>query len=212
MTGQVLRFDAAAHKVVDALLPWYVNGTLEGEELEGVQRHLRECALCRQEAEWLRELYEACAVAEAAPGKSNAFRKLRSRLEAPSSSRRVGGDTTWNRTGWTRWALAASLGVAVIFGAALLQDKSAPALYRTLGASGGTEPAGSMVVVFDPATTEADLRRILRKADARLVDGPTQTNAYVIQVPADAQQNAMRTLRAEHAVVLVEPLGPEKGQ
>jgi len=52
----------------------------------------------------------------------------------------------------------------------------------------------------------------LRKADARLVDGPTQTNAYVIQVPADAQQNAMRTLRAEHAVVLVEPLGPEKGQ
>ena len=104
MTGQVLRFDAAAHKVVDALLPWYVNGTLEGEELEGVQRHLRECALCRQEVEWLRELYEACAVAEAAPGTPNAFRKLRSRLEARSSNHRVGGDTTWNRMGWTRWA------------------------------------------------------------------------------------------------------------
>ena len=212
MTGQVLQFDAAAHKVVDALLPWYVNGTLQGDELEGVRRHLRECALCRQEAEWLRELYEACAVADTAPGAPNAFRKLRSRLEARSPNHRVGDGTTWSRAGWTRWALAASLGIAVIFGAALLQDRSAPALYRTLGASGGSEPAGSMVVVFDPATTEADLRRILRKADARLVDGPTQTNAYVIQVPAETQQNAMQALRAEHVVVLVEPLGPEKAQ
>lgn len=210
MTGQVLRFDAAAHKVVDALLPWYVNGTLEGDELEGVQRHLRECALCRQEVEWLRELYQACAVAEAAPGAPNAFRKLRRRLEARSSRDRAVGRAAY-RTGWTGWAVAASLAVAVIFGATLLQDTSAPALYRTLGASGGTAPAGSMVVVFDPATTEADLRRILREADARLVDGPTQTNAYVIHVPAEARQNALRMLRTERAVVLVEPLGPEKG-
>ena len=158
MTGQVLQFDAAAHKVVDALLPWYVNGTLQGDELEGVRRHLRECALCRQEAEWLRELYEACAVADTAPGAPNAFRKLRSRLEARSPNHRVGDGTTWSRAGWTRWALAASLGIAVIFGAALLQDRSAPALYRTLGASGGSEPAGSMVVVFDPATRRLFVR------------------------------------------------------
>jgi len=32
MTGKVLHFDAATHKVVDVLLPWYANGTLEGEE------------------------------------------------------------------------------------------------------------------------------------------------------------------------------------
>lgn len=212
MTGQVLRFDAAAHKVVDALLPWYVNGTLEGDELEGVQRHLHECALCRQEVEWLRELYEACAVAEAAPGAPKAFRKLRHRLEGRSARDRAAANPVRNGPVWTRWAVAASLAVALIFGATLLQDTSAPALYRTLGASGGTERAGSMVVVFDPATTEADLRRILREADARLVDGPTQTNAYVIHVPAEAQQNAIRALRAERAVVLVESLEPEKGR
>jgi len=55
MTGRVLRFGSSVHKVVDALLPWYVNGTLEGDELEGVRRHLGECELCRREAEWLRK-------------------------------------------------------------------------------------------------------------------------------------------------------------
>ena len=210
MTGQVLRFDAAAHKVVDALLPWYVNGTLGGDELEGVERHLRDCALCRQEVEWLRELHEACATADSAPGTSNAFRNLRRRLEERPAGGGAAAAAAPSRTAWPRWALAASLAVAVIFGAALLRDTSAPALYRTLGASGGVEPAGSLIVVFDPATTEGDLRRILRLADARLVDGPTQSNAYVLSVPAEQQQTALRALRAERAVVLVERLGPEK--
>ena len=212
MTGQVLRFDAAAHKVVDALLPWYVNGTLKGEELEGVQRHLQDCALCRQEVEWLRELYAACAAAEADPGTSNSFRNLRRRLETrPAGDRDVTGSAS-KHTAWPRWAVAASLAVAVVVGASLLRDASAPTLYRTLGAAGSTEPAGSMIVVFDPATTESDLRRILRKADARLVDGPTRSNAYVLYVPAAQRQEAMRALRAERAVVLVESLGPEKAQ
>jgi hypothetical protein len=114
-----------------------------------------------------------------------------------------------NRPAWPRWAVAASLALAVIVGASLLRDASVPALYRTLGAAGGTDAKGSMIVVFEPATTEADLRRILRKADARLVDGPTRSNAYVLYVPAEQREEAMRALRAERAVVLVERLGPE---
>ncbi|HIC95898.1 TPA: zf-HC2 domain-containing protein [Candidatus Bipolaricaulota bacterium] len=38
------------------LLPWYVNGTLRGEELAEVERHLRRCRRCRAEVEELREL------------------------------------------------------------------------------------------------------------------------------------------------------------
>jgi outer membrane lipopolysaccharide assembly protein LptE/RlpB len=68
------------------------------------------------------------------------------------------------------------------------------------------------VVVADPTTTEAELRRILRAAGARIVDGPTQANAYVLEVPAQRQEQAMRALRAEHALVLVERLGPQDTQ
>jgi len=38
------------------LLPWYVNGTLEGDELREVEEHLRSCVACRREVEELREL------------------------------------------------------------------------------------------------------------------------------------------------------------
>ena len=71
---------------------------------------------------------------------------------------------------------------------------------------------GSLVVVFDPATTEADLRRMLRDIGARLIDGPTRTNAYVLEVPETRREQAVRVLRNERAVVLVESLGPKAGR
>jgi len=47
---------------------------------------------------------------------------------------------------------------------------------------------------------------MLRKAGARVADGPTQTNAYVLKVAAQQQVAAVQALRAEPAVVLVEQL------
>ena len=38
-----------AHREVEMLLPWYVNGTLQGEELDLVPHHLRVCIVCRRE-------------------------------------------------------------------------------------------------------------------------------------------------------------------
>src|SRR5947199_119876 len=61
MSGRVLRLDPAAHKVADALLPWFVNGTLDADERALVEQHITECARCRDEVEWLRELHAACA-------------------------------------------------------------------------------------------------------------------------------------------------------
>jgi outer membrane lipopolysaccharide assembly protein LptE/RlpB len=103
--------------------------------------------------------------------------------------------------------MAAQLAVIVALGAALVPANDGPTLYRTLGARNAAAPiTGSLVVVFDPTTTESDLRRILRKAGVRVADGPTETNAYVLKVAAERRVEAAQTLRAEPAVVLVEPL------
>lgn len=214
MTGRVLRFDPSAHKVVDALLPWYVNGTLEGDEREYVRAHLEECAQCRQEAEWQRELHAACVAADSAPGAANPLRNLRRHLtsRAPKRSLSARIHHGWRRSSLsTRWGVAAALaGALVTLAVSGVPDIGGPALYHTLGASGRAAHAGgSIVVVFDPATTEAELRRILRETGARLVDGPTQTNAYILDVPAEKRQDAMQVLRNERAVVLVARLSSE---
>jgi anti-sigma factor RsiW len=216
MTGRVLRFDPTAHKVVDALLPWYVNGTLEDDEREYVRVHLEECTQCRQEAVWLGELQAACRAAKSVRGATDPLRNLRRQLERRSTKRGLPTRLrhAWRDSNvWTRWGAAASLAlIAVMLATPVLREAGEPALYRTLGASNTTvHPGGSLVVVFDPATTEAELRRVLREAGARLVDGPTRANAYILDVPVTQRQDALRTLRSERTVVLVERLDARDG-
>src|SRR6266540_438524 len=108
MTGRVIPFDAAAYKVPDALLPWFVNGTLEGDELALVERHLGECLRCQHEVEWLRELHAACIAGEAMPGASAAFRNLRRQLEEPREGRDSIAGLRRSRGRarlWSRWAI-----------------------------------------------------------------------------------------------------------
>jgi anti-sigma factor RsiW len=209
--SDVVRIDAAAHKVADVLLPWLVNETLEGDELAFVRRHLDECPDCRQEVEWLRELHAACIAGEAMPGASGAFRNLRRELQAPSEGhdsiarlRRSRGRTPR----WWQWALAAEFAVIILLGGMLLTSTDGPALYRTLGAGDAGKPTtGSLVVVFDPATSQAEVQRILRRARARIVDGPTQANAYVLEVPDGQTDRAAQAIKVERAALLIEPLG-----
>lgn len=211
MTGRVLQFDPAAHKVADVLLPWLVNGTLEGDELAFVQQHVATCARCQREVEWLREFHAACVAGESEPNASTsaAFRSLRHKLDTRPKER---GIVSWSNRwrfghAWTRWLIAAQLAVIVVLGGVVIVGDDHPAVYRTLSSSdAGAATTGSLVVVFDPATTEADLRRMLRDIGARLIDGPTRTNAYVLEVPEPRREQAVRVLRNERAVVLVERL------
>ena len=210
MSGRVLPFDPAAHKVADVLLPWFVNGTLDKDELAFVEQHLSACLRCQREVQWLRELRAACVDGEATPGASTVFRNLRRQLDQPRAGRGKGTSLArlWRPApSWSRWAMAAQLAVIVAMGAALVPATDGLALYRTLGSRNAAAPTtGTLVVVFDPTTTESDLRRILRKAGVRVADGPTETNAYVLKVAAERRVEAVQALRAEPAVVLVEQL------
>ncbi|MHB8533951.1 MAG: S8 family serine peptidase [Sulfuricaulis sp.] len=213
MKGRVLNFDEPAHRAAEMLLPWFVNGTLIGEDLLSVERHLKECARCQREADSLREMQAAYAISEAAPDASASFQKLRPRLDEPRGVlglvARLRG--FWRQTQiWARWTVVAELLVIFVLGALLVSGTQPASFYRTLGAvESASHAAGSLVVVFDPRITEAELRRIVRGIGARFVDGPTAANAYVLELPAEQQVAALKTLRAERAVVLAERLGPE---
>lgn len=122
-----------------------------------------------------------------------------------NSPRRWWGMGAANQPTWLRWALAAQWVLIVGLVALLVRpDDPAPA-YRVLGNSVGN-PVGNLVVMFQPTTTERELRRILQAQGARVVDGPTVTDAYLLSVPDENRERALQALRADPAVKLAEAL------
>jgi hypothetical protein len=111
-----------------------------------------------------------------------------------------------NDSGWLRWAAAAQLAVIAVLGT-LLARGDGEAAYHALGAA---RPQGNVVVVFRPDTPERELRRIVQSSGARVVDGPTVTDAYVLDVPAAEAPRALARLRGERAVTLAQPLAREE--
>ena len=53
--------------------------------------------------------------------------------------------------------------------------------------------------MFDPTLTEAGMRTALKAADATIVGGPNETDAYVLAVPAGGLQKSLSALRAANA-------------
>jgi anti-sigma factor RsiW len=49
--ADIIRLNDDPHAQTQHLLPWYVTGALEGKELAQVEKHLSECAECREDAE-----------------------------------------------------------------------------------------------------------------------------------------------------------------
>ena len=216
MTGRLLPFDKATHASADALLPFYVNATLRGEELAFVEQHVRDCKKCQREVDWLRTMFANLATGSALPeaprGVVDARQVFGDRRRQDNWGGRI-QDRLRTAPSWTRWLLAAQLAAIVILGTILASDVRDDASYRTLGTPNpSAQLRDTIAVKFDPATPEGELRRIIQKADARIVDGPTVTDVFVLEIPKERAEKALQTLRAEHAVRLAERLGPTPGR
>jgi hypothetical protein len=87
------------------------------------------------------------------------------------------------------------------------QPPVAPSQYHALGAPQSVTP-GNMVVIFRPDTPERAIRAELTAINARIVDGPTGADAYVLQVPPAQRSDVLAKLRARPSIVLAEPVDP----
>src|SRR5262249_20322803 len=156
------------HAVADALLPWYVNGTLRGEELARLERHLAECGQCRSEVEWLREIFAGCAAIAPLPDSAESAEAFAIPVPEPIAPRtwRARAAEGWRSAQpWARGLIAAQFAALVVAGSLLALDVRTEPAYRTLGAETRAMPAGGTIaVIFDPAITEAELRRVIAGA------------------------------------------------
>jgi anti-sigma factor RsiW len=198
---------ADPHAQARQLLPWLANGTLAGAERARVEAHLAACPACRARLEWERGLCDA-AQPEPALSAQAAFSRLESRLgpQEPGSGIpfRVKALAAANDPRWLRTVAALQLVLIVVLGLAAVRPDEGGAAYRTLGDHAAAQ--GKLVVSFDPATPAGELQRILQASGARVVDGPTASDAYVLAVAPEQAGPALRRLRAEPAVTLAEPL------
>ena len=210
MKARVLQLDSDEHGRAQALLPWVANGTLDPAELAAIEAHLGDCARCRADLEFQR-LVRATPLTPPPGDVDRGWLSLRSRLEASPAMARppVAPAAPRARPAAPRWLLPALAlqAVFVLVVAATWLALPAPGEYRTLGAAASATAANALVV-FRPDATEADIRRALRAADARVVGGPTVTDAWLLRMPA-LDATSLARLRAQPAVARVESLEGE---
>jgi hypothetical protein len=219
MSGRVVELRGPVHRQAQELLPWYLTGRLDEDQQRTVDAHLRSCRLCQMDLEWQREMLGAYRVEDDHPADVDAgLARLLPRLErqrglldwfqlrAGALAGAVGGGLRQ----WQRTALVAQMGVIVILGwTVAVRDAPAPVEgYRGLSAENAPAAgaAPSLVVVFDPALSEGELRRIVRSAGARIVGGPTTSDGYLLAVDGADPAAALRSLRAQKGVRLVQSL------
>lgn len=219
-----------AHRDVWMLLPWYVNGTLEGAECKLVQEHLTLCITCRREVAEQQRLAEAISrsrIMDSAPHTS--FARLMERVDRERSQ------TNWRKTGWnglwhlwedflewlTRARVSRPMLVAVplllLFVGLVLRTQSwltstpKEPQYRTLASPNSVPAADSILirVIFTKAVDHEQAQQLLSSLHPEIVSGPTAVGAYTVRLTASNSSNkdvavALGRLRDHPGVLLAE--------
>lgn len=219
----------ASHEEVQALLPWYANGTLDEAEHAWVEEHLAECAGCRAEAEECGALGATVRAAETmAPAPHPVeLARLLARIDATEELGR-GGFRPWRwlraTLGGTpplvRWALAAQL--ALLLGAGALagwgRPAPSPAGFRTLSDAPAAAAAEAQLrvpylrVMFREQASEAEIRGLLLPLEAQIVGGPSPLGVYTLSLPTGADRDPLPVvlahLKGHSEVRFVEAVDP----
>lgn len=190
---------------METLLPFYLNGTLEGAELTAIEDWLATdpaapAALEAAEAEFT----GTTAGNEAIRPPADALSRFASALDAEAGPDRVTGATSSNVVSlWSRlravpagvgWAVAAALLALVV-----VQQVKAP----SGGSDGGFEVAGAdnaladapfALVQFKPDATMADIAAFLSDNGLKIVTGPNADGIFRIALPAKTAADYDRLL------------------
>jgi len=209
--AEIIRLRASPHDQAEALLPWLVNKTLNPAELEWIEAHLADCTDCRAALAEERRL--AAGVQTIALDTGSGWERMKQRLDLGAEAQFRPAEPLRRKRLSLGWAIAspfaAAAAVALLF-IGVAPERPADPQYHALGAAANVQPA-NLVVQFELATRMRDMQRTLGSVDARLVDGPTETGAYLLRVNETKRELALKRLRDSDSVALAEPIdAPER--
>jgi hypothetical protein len=199
------------HHEVSALLPWYVNETLEERDRQRVSAHVGVCASCREDLAAQLRICEAIAAQPALDYMPVAsLKRLQARLDAQAESAGAlapSQEQSTNRLPWRGWMAASivTMAVAVALVAAnrwaLLEARLNQPNYRTVTSS-AQRPQGEVIrAVFSPSITLVELQTMLDEAQLRIVSGPTEAGVYSLASNSTLTVGASLALLRQHSSV-----------
>ncbi|MGH8204953.1 MAG: hypothetical protein ACREST_10110 [Steroidobacteraceae bacterium] len=192
------------------LLPWYVNGTLDGAERELVGRQALASLTCRKELERLRRLHrliqrdDAEAVA-ADRGLERLMERINSGDPRPGRRKRF--------VSWTRLAIAASFIAALAVPFAWRADGPAKptATYETMSRVAIARDGARLRVVFAAGVPQAEQNALLARHELTAVGTPTADGVITLRLAEGADPaRVVNALRADPRIAFVStpPIAP----
>ncbi|MDD8023167.1 MAG: hypothetical protein PHX82_08680 [Paracoccaceae bacterium] len=178
---------------IEALLPFYANGTLSGDERDAVAAALAADPALELELAALRAMRQTLqSEAPRSPGEFGLARLMRD-VDQPAQMATVPAAPHRTRL----WQIAAAVAVAAFLGQNLWL-----AMPRTDGYDLAGEARATITVAFQPGATEADIRALLLGLDLTIVGGPSALGLYELAATGRAVGDA--DLAALNASPLVE--------
>jgi hypothetical protein len=185
--------DAMNHDRAFELLPWLANGTLEADEHDRVESHVRGCLTCRAELKEQRTLH---ALVREHPTVH---------LSAEQSFAQWDDGPRFRRAPSFAAAAAAAIvaiGAGVWFGG--MSDVSEDPDYRSLS----TDAESGVVhldIIFADGTTEEQMRGLLADMEGTIVGGPSALGRYRVRLepsgPGESQvDDLVRSLLIDERV------------
>lgn len=177
--GEKMQMDE--HELIDRLLPWFVNNTLDAGEHHRVRRHLDTCAACQANVSLLSTVQSTVRHEIATP-----------MVPLPRTERLLEAIDGLDRKKarlrpLTIMAVAASLGAALVVVTLLLphreQAATEPVRYETTTSPvRGTSMDYVLDVQFEPGVSPAAQERLLRGLEAKDINRSGSDSMYRITV------------------------------
>lgn len=209
----MIRYEAMSHEESIELLPWLVNNSLQGSELEAVQAHAKSCIICRRELAELEVLQESIRSATAtAPAPD--MRRINARIDAQLERASRGRDLLaaiprFFGSPW-RVAFAAQSLLLVVVATLWIQAGNDEPQFRTLTATESLPAGYYLRVVFDPNVGPESIDALLADAGLRIAAGPTErgvvTLRFADQTIESDRARVIDALQSDPLVLFVQPV------
>jgi len=185
------------NKEIEELLPFYVNGTLEGDELNQVEKAIQKDPSLADEVEFLKKLRgEIKAEQTDQPPGELGLKRLQKQLQEQTQYQSgTGNNQKVSSMGssniWRAASIAACLLLiiqAVAFFPHWPSDDLTASGNKSMVHTPGIYTTGKVIsITFVPDATEDNIRHLLLTIEANIVEGPSALGVYKIVVANDIE-------------------------